>query len=118
VASHFNDHPLNITRLTVFTGVGDVSIVNETILVVNKDVGAATGVTLPVNPKKGRTLFVKDGAGDANSNAITITGPDAETIDGEADFVINTAYGSVMLVFNGTEWNVLGNTATTGDGSA
>jgi hypothetical protein len=49
---------------------------------------------------------VKDCGGDASVNAITIQGTGGELIDGAATAVVNTNFGSLTFVFNGTEWNI------------
>jgi P pilus assembly chaperone PapD len=89
----------------VVTAAGAVTVgATDFIVVVNKTVGAATIANLPASPAVGRVLFIKDGKGDATTNNITVT-PAAGTIDGTATFLIATNYNSVMLVYNGTEWN-------------
>jgi hypothetical protein len=68
--------------------------------------GVAVAVTLPVGTL-GRTFTIKDGLGLATALLpITIT-PAAGTIDGSATATINTAYGSVTLVYNGTQWLII-----------
>lgn len=68
--------------------------------------GVAVAVTLPVGTL-GRTFTIKDGLGLATALLpITIT-PTAGTIDGSATATINTAYGSVTLVYNGTQWLII-----------
>jgi hypothetical protein len=91
------------------TTSGNVVMGNSSISTVNKTVGGATQVTLTAHAKSGYFAFVKDGKGDAATNNITIV-PDGSTnnttIDGAANLVINTNYGSVSLYHNGTEWSV------------
>lgn len=47
-------------------------------------------------------VWVKDGAGGAAAYPLTITPDGAETIEGEASFVIDSNYAGVTLVFDGT----------------
>ncbi len=68
------------------------------------DVTGAASVVLPVSVI-GKVYIVKDCDGDAATNNITITAT-GTTIDGSANAVLNTNYGSMSLVFNGTEWNI------------
>ncbi len=98
------DH-LNVTT-RVFTASGNTTASSESILVVKKGTGAATGVTLPASPLTGWIYIVKDGKGDANTNNITVS-PASGTIDGAATKVINTAYGVLRVVYNGTEWSAI-----------
>ena len=66
--------------------------------------GAIT-VTLPAGTL-GKVFIVKDSVGDANTNPITII-TTGSTIDGDPNYVINVDWGSIGLVYNGIEWNVV-----------
>jgi len=68
------------------------------------DVATAVSVVLPVSPT-GTVFVIKDTDGDAATNPITVTA--STTIDGAASALINTNYGSITLIFNGTEWNIV-----------
>jgi hypothetical protein len=68
------------------------------------DVPTAASVILPVSPT-GTVFVIKDIDGDAATNPITVTA--STTIDGSANAVINSNYGSITLIFNGTEWNIV-----------
>jgi hypothetical protein len=68
------------------------------------DVGEPTSIVLPVSPT-GTVFVIKDIDGDAATNPITIT--TATTIDGATSALINANYGSITLIFNGTEWNIV-----------
>ena len=69
-------------------------------------VAVAVAVNLPVGVL-GRTYVIKDGLGlAAPATAITIT-PAAGTIDGAATATINVPYGSLTLIYNGTQWLIL-----------
>ena len=65
--------------------------------------GAVT-ITLPAGTI-GKVYVVKDIDGDATINPITINA--STTIDGAASATINSPYGSITLIFNGTEWNIV-----------
>jgi len=95
------------TKNVTMTAAGNYTMTDEVTLNVNKTVGGATTVTLPANPDNGREVKIKDAKGDAATNNITIQGASAATIDGGATLVISANYGSVVLSFNGTEWNVV-----------
>lgn len=66
----------------------------------------ARSVLLPPNPQTGIVFVIKDGMGFASSNAITIDGM-GFLIDGAPTYVIQDNYGTVTLLFNGNEWNVI-----------
>ena len=66
----------------------------------------AVAVTLPAGVN-GRVFNIKDGLGlAAPATPITVT-PSAGTIDGSATATINSPYGSLTLVYSGTEWKVI-----------
>lgn len=95
-----------ISNVNVFTSTGGYSVgTNDYTVIINKATGAATSVTLPSSPIKGRTICVIDGKGDALVNNITIS-PSSGTINGASTYVISANYGAANLVYNGTEWNV------------
>ena len=70
------------------------------------DVATAASVVLPVSPT-GTVFIVKDIDGDATTNPITITATGGTLIDGAASALINSPYGSLSFVFNGTQWNLV-----------
>lgn len=70
--------------------------------------GAIKTVQLPNAPTTGRIFFIKDAAGTAAAFNITVTTVGgAVLIDAAATYVINVAYQSVTVVFNGTKYLVL-----------
>ncbi len=93
----------------VFSASGDVNVlpIND-VAIINKTVGAATAVSIPASDFStlGQRFIIKDGKGDAAVNNITIT-PASGTIDGQPNYEINTNYGYVALIDNGTEYNVI-----------
>lgn len=67
--------------------------------------GPITSITLMSSEViAGRTVVIKDSSGNAGTNNITIDTEGAETIDGNATFVINTNYEKVMLYSDGSNW--------------
>ena len=62
-------------------------------------------VILPASPV-GTVFIVKDAAGVANINSITVSAI-ASTIDGSASATIDSPYGSLTFIFNGIEWNIV-----------
>lgn len=64
-------------------------------------------VTVPAIAPSGTVLLVKDSKGKCATNGNAITVASAALIDGQASVSILINYGSVTLVFNGTEWNVI-----------
>jgi hypothetical protein len=65
---------------------------------------SAVAITIPVsNVIKNQIFTVKDESGGAGTNNITVTAASG-TIDGAANYVINTNYGEVSLMFDGTNY--------------
>jgi hypothetical protein len=91
----------------IFTGVGNYTFATANLVIINKAVGAATTVFLPPTPVIGGEYVVKDGKGDAGTNAITLDG-NGHTIDGLGTYGIGVNYGSVTLFFDGTGFLVIG----------
>jgi hypothetical protein len=77
--------------------------------VIGADVtGGAISVLLPNAPATGREFTVKDIAGLAAASNITVTTVGgAVNIDGATSFVMNTAYESVTVVFNGSAYCII-----------
>ncbi len=70
------------------------------------DTSAARTITPLAGPTTGQTYRIKDNVGTAAANNITIT-PSGKNIDGAASSTINVNYGSIDIVYNGAEWNIL-----------
>lgn len=69
---------------------------------------AAVAVTLPTaQSTAGRTITLVDTGGNGGTNNITVLTEGAETINGEANLVINTDYGKAVLQSDGTDWFVI-----------
>ena len=64
----------------------------------------ATTITLPAGTL-GKIFIIKDSVGDALTNPITVVAT-ASTIDGAANYIIDSPWGSIGLIYNGIEWNV------------
>lgn len=71
---------------------------------IDVNVAGPSSLVFPVS-SAGTVYIVKDTSGAAAVNPITITA--ATTIDGAPAAVINTNYGSLTFVFNGTEWSIV-----------
>lgn len=82
--------------LRVVTASGTVTVSQTEVgVAINKTVGAATTVQLPAAAlRNGVAVIVKDMKKDANTNNITVLPTASETIDGNAQDIINTNAGS------------------------
>src|SRR3954463_10949798 len=118
MSSRFVRGPLVYANTTVLTAAGDYVCVNESQVVVKKTVGAATQITLPAVLVTGQSIIVKDGKGDAATNAVTVIadGATATTIDGAASFVLNANFGAATFTYNGTEWGLQSRASSTANG--
>jgi hypothetical protein len=90
--------PITIVTTTPFTAA-------TTDYFIGVDVATAASVILPVSPV-GTVFIVKDIDGDAATNPITIIATGATLIDGAASATIDTAYGALQFIFNGTDWSI------------
>lgn len=96
-----------VQNVTVVTGAGAYTATNTNhVIVINKTISEATTVNLPAGTTN-KVFIIKDGKGDSNVNPITIDPNSIEQIDGSSTLVINSPYESVMLVWNGTQWNIV-----------
>lgn len=69
--------------------------------------GNVTATIVPLaSPTTGQRHIIKDNAGTAAAHNITVT-PSGKNIDGAASFVINTNFGSITIIFNATQWNIV-----------
>lgn len=69
--------------------------------------GGARTVQLPNTPTTGKSFIIKDAAGTAQTNNITVTTVGGIVlIDGATTMVMNTQFSSINVVFSGTEYNV------------
>jgi hypothetical protein len=61
-------------------------------------------ITLPNGPE-GTVFIVKDVAGTAGTNPITIV--NTVNIDGQAGATIDTDYGALMFIYSNLAWNIV-----------
>jgi hypothetical protein len=95
-----NPSPVTVTQVTTTTYT---ALATDYFLCV--DVAAPVTITLPTGIL-GTVYIVKDCDGDANTNPITINGTGGQLVDGSTA-TINSPYGSISLIFNGTEWSIV-----------
>lgn len=92
----------------VATDAGDVTVSAATdyFIAIDKTIGAPTSVFLPSSPVVGDTYLIKDLAGDAAVNNITVV-PATGRIDGDTSFVIASNYQSNAFTYTGADvWAV------------
>lgn len=93
-------------RYTDVTTTPYVVLNTDDYLSVDTTVLAIT-IQLPNNPVVGRVWTVKDRSGMAATRNITVTTVGgAVTIDGATTFVMNTAYESIDVIYNGSSYEI------------
>jgi hypothetical protein len=86
--------------LNTTTQTGNYQILSsDNIVYVNAT--APSSQTLPVVPAQNQFLIIKDIAGNAATDNITVIG----TVDGVVNPTIGSNYGGVLLTYNGTTWS-------------
>lgn len=60
-------------------------------------------IFLPASPLVGQSITILDQTGDAETDNITIDG-NGKLINGFTEALINSNYGSISVVYNGTNW--------------
>lgn len=100
----------NVVKLTK-TATSYVALRTDYYIGVTNTAAART-ITLPntgsttLAPFIGQVFIIKDESGAAGTNNITVT-PNGGNIDGAASYVINTNYGRVEILFDGTNYFVI-----------
>lgn len=93
-----------IRSVTNLTSASYTLLSTDYIIAVN--FSGTVSIGLIASPVIGRSYRIKDISGGAASNNITVT-PASGNIDGAANLVINTNYGSIDVVYTGSQWSVL-----------
>jgi hypothetical protein len=70
------------------------------------DTSSARTITPLASPTTGQRHIIKDSVGSAAANNITIT-PSGKNIDGAASSTININYGSVTIIYDGSQWLIV-----------
>lgn len=96
-----NPSPVTVTNVTTPTYT---ALPSDYFLCVDTSTTPVT-ITVPIGIL-GTVYVIKDCSGDANTNNITIQGTGGQLVDGSTA-IINTPYGSLSLIFNGTEWSIV-----------
>ena len=103
-----------ITQGFVLTGIqtktaGFTTGYNISVYLIDTVTAAAPmTIQLVSSPITGQIYTIKDSTGAAATYNITISGTaSSKNIDGATTTVINVNYGSVQLIYNGSQWNVI-----------
>ena len=55
-----------------------------------------------------RSYYIKDISGNSAANPVTITSAGSKTIDNNSFAIINGGYGHIQVVYDGTNWKIIG----------
>lgn len=104
------------TNVSLITTLGSVSIppTGQQTLIVRQTAPNTVSIILPASayyplcPAFACPQFtIKDGAGVAASDNITILAADGKTIDGKSSLVMPVNFESVTVVLDGAQWNAI-----------
>lgn len=99
---------IKVAVTSVATAVTPYAVLGTDYFISTDSAGGALEITLPAAPDTGRTLIVYDGTGQAAIGGnVTINGNGKNIAAGgtsAATKLINTAYESYTLTYNGTLW--------------
>lgn len=70
------------------------------------DTSSARTITPLASPTTGQRHIIKDSVGSAAANNITVT-PSGKNIDGSASYTINVNYGSITIIYSGSQWLIV-----------
>lgn len=90
-----------ILNRTTVADTAYTQIITDYIIAYTTLTAARTVTLITSGIKSGQTIIVKDEAGTAGTDNITVAG----TIDGATNKIINANYGQLRLYFNGTSYN-------------
>jgi len=86
-------------------GASGYNVGIEDVVFVPSHIGTFN-VLLPESPFPGRTIAIKDGYGNASINPINLL-VSTPLIDGYSSYALNTNYGCIRVIFDGTNYHVL-----------
>jgi hypothetical protein len=99
MAINYNTKIITVTPYTITND-------DEVIL---SNVSTTSSIILPAvsGDKIGRSYYIKDFSGNSKIRPITITAPGGKTIDGATFAIINTQFGRLLLLYDGTNWKTI-----------
>lgn len=90
-----------IEKVRTITTAGTVTVLSsDGTIAINQTTGAAINVQLPIYPRKGRRIRIKDEKGDAATNSITVLPNTGDTVNKAASYVISSNNASITFLYN------------------
>lgn len=97
-------------QVNVTTVAGATYTVLRTDDIIHSTYSATGAVTITIPTAlmaEKKTFTIKDAAGKAGTNNITISPQGVETIDGGVTYIINSDYDSITLYSDGNNWYII-----------
>lgn len=94
-----------LATVIVTTGTS-LTVTAGTVAILNLGTPAAFTFLLPASPSANQMVVITDGAGNASQYRILIDG-NGKNINGQASAILSSNYGTITLIFNGTQWNII-----------
>jgi len=88
------------TKTTAYTTA------DEELIPVDTTGGAVTITLASADVSSGNEIIIKDVGGTASTNNITVATEGSETIDANGSITIDVDYGSIVVVGDGTNWDL------------
>lgn len=96
-----------LTITSVSFGASPYTVLTADQFLAVQTSGGAISILLPNAPTTGRVIYIKDSNGAAATSNISITTVGGTvTIDGQTTYKIQANYGSINVVFDGTNYEV------------
>lgn len=100
--------PANIQNFSFLDVSANLTILpSDTFVYIAVNTAASRQITLPLANAitEGRVYIIKDATGQSNTNNITLVTSGSDTVDGASSQILNSGYGSWMVVTDGVnEW--------------
>ncbi len=93
-----------VVKITAPGAYPYTTLITDYVIIV--DSSSARTINLIASPVTGTTYRIKDNAGLAGTNTITVSG-NGKNIDGSTPYLLTTNYESIDVTYNGTQWNIL-----------
>ena len=109
VTKKYSDASKLTMGITINPNTPYTALTTDLVIIQKLTTNSSSIVNLPQGTTMlvGRYFIIKDGKGIATLNNVTIQAFTGDTIDGGASIALAYNYESVMVVWNGTEWNVI-----------
>jgi hypothetical protein len=102
-SSQYQPKPTNASNFVINRVTTSYPVVASDQIISIGTTSGPISITLPASPILGKWFIIKDAAGLASSNNITIVG-NGHNIDGAATLILNLNYQALNVVYDGVGW--------------